>query len=167
MALAERQRKSFGEDWAHVSQANGELKEKKKITHIFKAKFPVNYRKISSNHLIFPWKFKHFCYDDQWFRYGENDIFRKNAQNAGAVFPPTGCLRANLNALTFRFGTYHRRGNMSSFLMPFQWALVRQVPFLTEKLEVFHYGDEDEGHSEENFICPSYAASKSLDTQLL
>ena len=30
---------------------------------------------------------------NQSFRYGENDIFKKkNVQNAGADFPPTGCL---------------------------------------------------------------------------
>jgi len=28
---------------------------------------------------------------NQQFRYGENDIFFQNAQNAGAVFPPAGC----------------------------------------------------------------------------
>ena len=39
MALAERQRKSFGEDWAHVRQANGELKNKKLHAH-FQGKIP-------------------------------------------------------------------------------------------------------------------------------
>ena len=28
---------------------------------------------------------------NQQFRYGENDLFFQNAQNAGAVFPPAGC----------------------------------------------------------------------------
>jgi hypothetical protein len=30
----------------------------------------------------------------QLFRYGENDMFFQHAQNAGAVFRPTGCLRS-------------------------------------------------------------------------
>ena len=56
---------------------------------------------------------------------------------------------------------YQRAGNISGFLLTCQMTSVLQIPFLgsTEKLEVFHYGDEDEGHSEERFICLSCTAS--------
>ena len=56
----------------------------KKFARVFRHKFPVNYRSSLKNHFKIPGIFKTI------FRYGENDIFFQNAQNAGAVFPPAG-----------------------------------------------------------------------------
>ena len=60
MALAELQRKPFGENRSHVTEAHGELKERKKNAHLLKTKFPVNYRTTCKNHLIFPGKIQAF-----------------------------------------------------------------------------------------------------------
>ena len=55
MALAELKRKCFGENWSHVGQAHGKLKEEKKPAS-FQHKNPCKLQAIMLKHLIFPGK---------------------------------------------------------------------------------------------------------------
>ena len=65
--------------------------EKEKIARVFKTKFTVNYRTSSKIHLIFPGKIQPFLWCGSVVSLWRKRHFFQNAQNAGAVFPPTGC----------------------------------------------------------------------------
>ena len=89
MALDELQRKCFGENWSHVGQTHVQLKGKK-IRASFQRKNPCDLQGMilkpldfaRQNSRIFEMKVSSFAM--------AKTRFFQNAQNAGAVFTPTG-----------------------------------------------------------------------------
>ena len=94
MALDELQgQKSFGAHWSRLEERYGNLRWKKNTGHLFRNKFPVNYRSPSKKHFKFPGNFKPIFGNESVVSLGRKQhFFFQNAQNAGAVFHQTGCL---------------------------------------------------------------------------
>jgi hypothetical protein len=90
MALDELQdQKSFGAHWSRL----GDVRWKKNTADLFRNNFPVNYRSSSKNHFKFAGILKPILGNESVVPFAmAKTTFFQNAQNTGAVFPPTGCL---------------------------------------------------------------------------
>ena len=65
-------------------------KVEKNTAHVFRNKFPVNYRSSSKKHFNIPGNFKPILGNESVVSLWRKRHFFQNAQNAGAVFPPDG-----------------------------------------------------------------------------
>jgi len=90
MALDELQdQKSFGAHWSRL----GDVRWKKNTADLFRNNFPVNYRSSSKKHFKFPGNLKPILGNESVVPFAmAKTTFFQNAQNTGAVFPPTGGL---------------------------------------------------------------------------
>ena len=83
--------RSDGGHRSSLEESYGNVWEK--IARVFRHKFPVNYRSSLKNHFKIPGIFKTILGNESAVSlWRKRHFFFHNAQNAGAVFPPPGCL---------------------------------------------------------------------------
>jgi len=100
-------KKPFGGHWSLLEEAQGDVRGKN-IAHLFKNKFPVNYRTSSKKHFKFPGNLKPILGNESVVSLWRKRHFFQNVQNAGAVFPPTGSFCSSMVRKRLAFNGIYR-----------------------------------------------------------